>query len=219
MEFESEDRVGTQSNRSQKPVIWLTCQLAGLMGRVTRRRANQVTSSLTQHGLVRADDQRHVLTNDGLTYLAHRDRVAVRMTLDRWSRPQAVPQPGNSPVIAGTALRAMSSQQRHKNAITTVAAKVSAETARSRDHGLLELLPTSRCSIGYHYQGTGYVVHPDATFWLDLAHLGTCGSVPGSECRAKRRPDSCCWRRPTVRRCSTPPSLRAIGDGVPAIRR
>ncbi len=92
-------------------------------------------------------------------------------------------------------------------------------TARSRDHGLLELLPTSRCSIGYHYQGTGYVVHPDATFWLDLAHLGTCGSVPGSECRAKRRPDSCCWRRPTVRRCSTPPSVRAIGDGVPAIRR
>jgi hypothetical protein len=130
-----------------------------------------------------------------------------------------VPQPGNSPVIAGTALRAMSSQQRHKDAITTVAAKVSAETARSRDHGLLELLPTSRCSIGYHYQGTGYVVHPDATFWLDLAHLGTCGSVPGSECRAKRRPDSCCWRRPTVRRCSTPPSVRAIGDGVPAIRR
>jgi hypothetical protein len=141
------------------------------------------------------------------------------MALDRWSRPQAVPQPGNSPVIAGTALRAMSSQQRHKDAITTVAAKVSAETARSRDHGLLELLPTSRCSIGYHYQGTGYVVHPDATFWLDLAHLGTCGSVPGSECRAKRRPDSCCWRRPTVRRCSTPPSVRAIGDGVPAIRR
>jgi hypothetical protein len=72
LEFESEDRVGTQSNRSQKPVIWLTCQLAGLMGRVTRRRANQVTSSLTQHGLVRADEQRHVLTNDGLTYLAHR---------------------------------------------------------------------------------------------------------------------------------------------------
>ena len=28
--------------------------------------------------------------------LAHRGRAAVRMALDRWSRPQAVPQPGNS---------------------------------------------------------------------------------------------------------------------------
>ena len=86
---------------------------------------------------------------------------------------------GKLPVIAGTALRAMSSQQRHQDAITTVAAKVSAETARSRDHGLLELLPTSRCSIGYHYQGTGYVVHPTPRSGWTLPIWALAGVFPG----------------------------------------
>ena len=152
MEFESEDRVGTQSNRSQKPVIWSTCQLAGLMGGVTRRRANHVIQALVMYGLVRIVEQRHVLTDDGLRYLAHRDRAAVRMALGRWSARKRRRSRESAPVIPGTALRAMSSQQRRQDAITTVAAMLRAETARSRDHGLLELLPTSRSSIGYHYQ-------------------------------------------------------------------
>ena len=41
--------------------------------------------SLTQHGLVRADEPLHMLTDEGLTYLARRDRAAVGLTLDRWS--------------------------------------------------------------------------------------------------------------------------------------
>ena len=45
-------------------------QLAGLMGGVTLRRVNQVFRSLTQHGLVRTDEPLHMLTDQGLTYLA-----------------------------------------------------------------------------------------------------------------------------------------------------
>ena len=41
-----------------------------------------------------------------------------------------------------------------------------AEAARSRNYQMLEMLPTSRSSIGYYFQGQYYVVHPDATFWL-----------------------------------------------------
>ena len=47
---------------------------------------------------------------------------------------------------------------------------LTAESAHSHDYQLLELLPTSRSSIGYYFQGQYYVVHPDATFWL--AHRG-----------------------------------------------
>ena len=51
--------------------------LAGLMGGVTRRRVNQVLCSLAHRSLVRADGKRHVLTDDGLRYLARRDRASV----------------------------------------------------------------------------------------------------------------------------------------------
>ena len=67
---------------------WPLCttdQLAGLMGGVTRRRANQVLRSLAEHGLVRADAELHVLTDEGLTYVARRDRAAVGQVLDRWT--------------------------------------------------------------------------------------------------------------------------------------
>ena len=58
----------------------------------------------------------------------------------------------------------------HQDAITAIAAALRAEAAQSDDHFLLELLPTSRSSIGYRYQGADYVIHPDATFWL--SHRG-----------------------------------------------
>ena len=45
---------------------------------------------------------------------------------------------------------------------------LSAEAARSWDYGVLYLLPTSRSSISYRYDWTTYVVHPDASFTLDL---------------------------------------------------
>jgi len=50
--------------------------------------------------------------------------------------------------------------------LTTLAAALTADCARSKVYGLLELLPTSRSSIGYRYQGQDYVIHPDATFWM-----------------------------------------------------
>ena len=67
---------------------WPLCtkvQLSGLMGGVTRRRVNQVLRALSKRSLVRADEQRHVLTDDGLRYLARRDRASVGAVLGRWS--------------------------------------------------------------------------------------------------------------------------------------
>ena len=126
------------------------------MGGVTRRRANQVLQFLTGRGLIRTDRQRHVLTNDGLTYLASRDRAAVRMALGRWSARQRRPRNGRARDYAGSALRAVASQMEHRDALTGFAAALSAEAARSRDYGVLDLLPTSRSSIGYYYFGTNY---------------------------------------------------------------
>ena len=135
------------------------------MGGVTRRRANQVLRSLAQHGLIRADGQQHVLTDEGLTYLARRDRAAVGQILDRWT---AEPSLNNPQVYAGTALRAVASQPEHHAALTTLAATLTAECARSRDYGVLDLLPTSRSAVGYWHDDTNYVVHPDVSFTLDL---------------------------------------------------
>ena len=148
---------------------WPLCttgQLAGLMGGVTRRRANQVLRSLGARSLVHSENQRHVLRDEGLRCLARRDRAAVRIALGRWSARWRRRRRGKAPVYAGTTLRSLDSQMEHQDAINTVAAALSAEVARSDDHFLLELLPTSRASIGYRYQGDDYVIHPDATFWL-----------------------------------------------------
>ena len=146
---------------------WPLCtreQLAGLMGGVTLRRVNQVLSSLSQRSLVRADGPLHMLTDEGLTLLARRDRVAVGLTLDRWS---AEPLYLNADIYAGTAVRALASQLRHHAGVVDFAAALSAEVARSPDHDLFDLLPTSRSSIGYRCDWTTYVIHPDASFTLE----------------------------------------------------
>ena len=169
--------LAVQLTRAEKDALdllaaWPLCttdQLAGLMGGVTRRRrANQVLRSLSARSLVRSENQRHVLADDGLRYLARRDRAAVRMALGRWSARKRRRSRGAAPVISGTSLRSLDSQLDHQDAINTVAATLSAEAARSKDHFLLELLPTSRSSIGYGYQGADYVIHPDATFWMSF---------------------------------------------------
>ena len=148
---------------------WPLCttdQMAGLMGGVTRRRANQVLSSLAAHSLVRADGQRHVLTDDGLRYLARRDRAAVGPVVGRWSARKRRRRSSRAPVYAGTALRSSASQMEHHDAITGFAAALSAETARSRDYEVLDLMPTSRSAVGCRWDWTSYVVHPDASFQL-----------------------------------------------------
>ena len=161
-----------QLTRAEKDALdllaaWPLCtreQLAGLMGGVTLRRVNQVLRSLGQHSLVRADGPLHMLTDEGLTYLARRDRAAVGLTLDRWS---AEPLYLNADIYAGTAVRALASQLRHHAGVTGFAAALSTEVARSPDHDLFDLLPTSRSSIGYRYDWTTYVIHPDASFTLE----------------------------------------------------
>ncbi len=146
---------------------WPLCtreQLAGLMGGVTLRRVNQVLRSLRERNLVREDGELLMLSDEGLTYLARRDRAAVGLTLDRWS-PE--PSHSNPSVYAGTALRALASQLRHHAGVTGFASSLSAEVARSQDYDLFDLLPTSRSTIGYRYDWTTYVIHPDASFTLE----------------------------------------------------
>ena len=147
---------------------WPLCtteQLMGLLGGVSRRRANQVLRALTMNSLIRAEGESHVLTDEGLTCLARRDRAAVGQVLDRWT---AEPSLNNPHVYAGTALRAMASQPDHHTALTTLAATLTAECARSRGYGVLDLLPTSRSAVGYWHDDTSYVVHPDLSFTLEL---------------------------------------------------
>ena len=168
--------LSVQLPRSEKDTLdllaaWPLCtreQLAGLMGGVTLRRVNQVLGSLRKRSLVREDDSQHVLTDAGLTYLARRDRAAVGLTLDRWSAESSYPNPE---IYAGTALRAIASQSRHNAGITGFVAALSAEVARSPDHDLFDLLPTSRSSIVYRYDWTTYAIHPDASFTLE--HRGS----------------------------------------------
>ena len=160
-----------QLSRAEKQVLdlladWPLCtteQLAGLMGGVTPRRANQVLNQLRRRPLVRRDGKVHVLTDEGLTTLARRDRAAVGPTLDRWT-----PQRAEDGSYIGTALRAIASQRRHQVGITDFAARLSAEVARSPDHDyeLLDLLPTQRSQIGYRSGFKNFVLHPDASFQL-----------------------------------------------------
>ena len=148
---------------------WPLCttdQLAGLMGGVTRRRANQVLSSLAGHSLVRTEGQRHVLTDEGLRCLARRDRAAVGPVVGRWSARKRRRRNTRATVYAGTALRAIASQMEHHGTITGFAAALSTETARSPDYQVLDLMPTSRSAVGYRWDWTNYVVHPDASFQL-----------------------------------------------------
>ena len=164
--------IPAQLTRAEKDALdllaaWPLCtreQLAGLMGGVTLRRVNQVLRSLSQHGLVRADEPLHMLTDEGLTYLARRDRAAVGLTLDRWS---AEPLYLNADIYAGTAMRTLASQMRHHAGVIDFAAALSTEVACSPDHDLFDLLPTSRSSIGYRYDWTTCVIHPDASFTLE----------------------------------------------------
>ena len=164
--------LATQLTRAEKDALdllsaWPLCtreQLAGLMGGVTPRRVNQVLRRLRQHELVQEDESLLMLTDQGLTYLARRDRAAVGLALDRWT---AQPSHFNPLVYAGTALRALASQMRHHSGVTGFAAALTAEVARSPDYDLFDLLPTPRSSIGYRRHRTNYMIHPDASFTLE----------------------------------------------------
>ena len=160
---------GAEKDAMDLLAAWPLCttdQLAGLMGGVTRRRVNQVLRSLAGHSLVQANGQRHVLTDEGLRYLARRDRAAVGPVVGRWSARKRRRRNAKAPVYAGTALRSIASQMEHHDAITGFAAALSAETARSPDYEVLDLMPTSRSAVGYRWDWTNYVVHPDASFQL-----------------------------------------------------
>ncbi len=162
---------GAEKDALDLLAAWPLCttdQLAGLMGGVTRRRANQVLSSLIGHSLAFTDGERHALTDEGLSYLARRDRAAVGPVLGRWSARKRRRRNATAPVYAGTALRAIASQMEHHDAVTGFAAMLSAEAARSNNHDyeVFDLMPTSRSSVGYRWDWKNYVVHPDASFQL-----------------------------------------------------
>ena len=145
-------------------------QLAGLMRGVTTHRAGQIIRSLAKRYLVSIHGAHHFLTDDGLTYLARRDRVAVGPLLDRWTaetgyRPASLGT-RQEPIYPGSTLRTVISQLEHHTGITNFAAALMTEVARSPDYDVMDLLPTSRSTIGYWYSWTNYVLHPDASFTL-----------------------------------------------------
>ena len=123
------------------------------MGGVTTHRAGQIIRSLTQHHLISTRGAHHFLTDESITYLARRDRAAVGPLLDRGIaetgyRPASLGAHPD-PVYPGTTLSTIFSQLEHHNGITDFAAALMAEVARSPDHDVLDLLPTSRSTIGY----------------------------------------------------------------------
>ena len=164
--------LSAQLTRADKDVLdllgaWPLCtraQLAGLMGGVTLRRVDQALHSLMRRRLVLSDDSLYSLTDEGLRYLARRDRAAVSLTLDRWSAEPSNDEPS---VYSGSALRTIASQLQHHTGITDFAASLTAEVACSPDYDLRDLMPTSRSPIGYRYDWTTYVIHPDASFTLE----------------------------------------------------
>ena len=117
-----------------------------------------------------------MLTDEGLTYLARRDRAAVGLTLDRWS---AEPLYLNADIYAGTAVRALASQLRHHAGVIDFVSALSAEVARSPSHDLWDLLPTSRSSIGYRYDWTpptSYTPTPPSPWSTKAGGVRTCWS-------------------------------------------
>ncbi|MCY3881362.1 MAG: replication-relaxation family protein [Chloroflexi bacterium] len=161
-------------SRTDKQVLdlladWPLCtaeQMAGLMGGVGRRRVNQALRRLRRRRLVERDDEGgHVLSDEGLTVLARRDRAAVGPVLDRWTPQQ------HEGVYIGSSLRSLASQRDHQRGIVGFAARLSAEVGALPDeYELFDLLPTHRSQLSYDAAGARQLLLPDVSF--QLAHLG-----------------------------------------------
>ena len=142
---------------------WPFCspqQLAGLLDGVTERRANQLLRALREHELIQREELGYVLSDQGLTALARRDRAAVGPTLDRWTALR------DEQGYIGSMLQTLANQHRHQAGITEFCAMLSAEAAHSPEHEILDLLPTHRSQIIYEHRGTRYMLYPDASFQL-----------------------------------------------------
>ena len=163
------DAVATQLGSAEKRMLdllaaWPLCatdQLASFMGDLSERRANQLLRPLRRLGLARREGEAHVLTDEGLSYLARRDRAAVGTALGRWSAERTA-----DGLYAGTALRALVSQREHQRGLAELVSMLSFDAALSPDHVLLDLLPTHRSQITYRHGEKNYAIHPDASFQL-----------------------------------------------------
>ena len=102
-----------------------------------------------------------MLTDEGLAYLARRDRAAVGTALGRWSAERT-----DAGVHAGTALRTLAAQREHQRGLAEFVSMLALDARYSRDHDLLDLLPTHRSQITYRHRDTNYAIHPDASFQL-----------------------------------------------------
>ena len=163
------DAVATRLGSAEKRMLdllaaWPLCttdQLANLMGGLGERRANQLLRPLRRLGLARREGEAHVLSDEGLAYLARRDRAAVGTALARWSAERT-----DGGVYAGTALRALAAQRAHQHGLAEFVSMLALDARYSRDHELLDLLPTHRSQITYRHRDTNYAIHPDASFQL-----------------------------------------------------
>jgi len=63
-------------------------------------------------------------------------------------------------------VRALASQAEHQRGLAEFVSMLALDIARSRDHQLLDLLPTHRSQITYRQREKNYAIHPDASFQL-----------------------------------------------------
>ena len=81
--------------------------------------------------------------------------------LDRWRAERT-----EAGTYAGTALSALASQGAHQRGLGEFVSMLAVDARYTRDHELLDLLPTHRSQITYRSDGRGYVIHPDASSQL-----------------------------------------------------
>ena len=165
--------LSVQLTRAEKDALdllaaWPLCtreQLAGLMGGVTLRRGGggqpgaPFTLPARPRASGRASAHAHRRGTDVLGPQGPGSRGADPRPLERRA---SVPERRHlrRDRRACPGLSDASPRRRRRPAL-------SAEVARSPDHDLWDLLPTSRSSIGYRYDWTTYVIHPDASFTLE----------------------------------------------------
>ena len=135
-----------------------------------QRRSRQVLNALTRHELVvshRVDGRsRLALSDDGIVYIARRDRAAVGTAKQRWSvEPQDSDRPFGWRNIVGARSRQLLRHLKHTEAVHQFVSQV-AKQASERGNKFTQLDPPQRASRYFRYEGAVRAIHPDAYFGL-----------------------------------------------------
>ena len=144
---------------------WLSRREVAALLNVSEPRVSQATVSLETHGLVSRPKgllSRLVLTDEGLSLLARRDRTSVGAARKRWSvsplDANAAPGWRN---VSGRRSRQLLPNLEHTSAVHQFISALSYH-ARSLGWEVSQLDPPHRASRHFRYKGGPRSVHPDA---------------------------------------------------------